>query len=270
MEEYRMTTTAREPEKLRSSKIRVEYNQKLKDFCKKVNVQFAAGLQYLNFYHTDYTFQLRLQTEIRDYIIAHQDEITIKGKSRLELDNTSSYPSLFAIYLCIIADLNTCNTCNDARQQIDFFLCKPVTDWVGDPRCVCSKPCNFRNLLRVQNLKTNLVCIIGSSCIYKYELIDPTVQKKALKENRRFEALEKRRNEDNEARAINHRNGVLMRTMFNALKKKCRDCEEPIRHLPWGPYCCKKPGCDCQLVKKHYCMCCGVKKYSKNAKRRSL
>ena len=173
----------------KKSYIRVVYDARLIAMCERIRALFVFELAYFSSRPFAFAFQLDTQAKIRDYVIAHQSEITLDSGPPLMNHAPHSYPSLFAIYLCVIADLSKCASCDDALRQTDHTQVYPVITQLvecdnDESNCVCSHACCMANTFRVTNMQTGLMSLIGCDCLEKYELVCPVMLRAKKKEAR--------------------------------------------------------------------------------------
>lgn len=224
-----------------ASEISVAYNNLLVEFCGRVCERFATAFAAIQRGDYEWGFVVRHQAEVRDYIILHQAEITLLNGVVLRNQSRFAYPTLFAIYMCIIADLNECRSCDDALQQTDRNDCSRIFTHLGDlmdteSNCVCSHSCMALNTYKIINGRTGLVSIVGQDCIQKNELIEPAVLARVKKETR----VAVKQKKITIARALEP---VLMKRMFNALKRRCPRCDVAIEHTEKRHYCKSEKRC---------------------------
>ena len=226
------------------SKINVVFDEALVAFCGRVRAEFAEGIAYFSANYHDCGSQVRLQTEIRDYIVEHQAEFRLSWGA-LSQRSHYSHPGFFAIFMCITADLTQCTSCDDALQQTDYQECVSAITDIGDGGdeesvCVCGHDCSTANTYRITNKKTGLMSIVGQDCIRKHKLVDPKVFARAKKEAR----VAVKQKKITIARALEL---VLMKRMFNALKRRCPRCDVAIEHTEKRRYCKSEKRCNACL-----------------------
>lgn len=219
------------------SKINVVFDEALVAFCGRVRVEFAEGIAYFLVNYHDYGSQVRLQAEIRDYIVEHQTEFRLSW-GVLSQRSHYSHPGFFAIFMCIAADLTECTSCDDALQQTNYQECVSAITDIGvggdeESTCVCGHACSTGNTYRITNKKTGIMSIVGQDCIKKHKLVDPKVFARAKKEAVKQKKI-------TIARALEL---VLMKRMFNALKRRCPRCDVVIEHAEKRRYCKSEKRC---------------------------
>lgn len=221
------------------SEIGAKYDNLLIALCGRVREKFAEAFEILKSNDYEWGFVIKHQAEVRDYIILHQAEITLLNGVVLKNQSTHAYPTLFAIYMCIMADLNECKKWDDALQQTDRYECRRIFTHKDDlmdteSNCVCSHRCRARNTYAITNRLTGLVSIVGQDCIEKNKLIESTVLSRAKKETRAAVKQYKERKLEL----------VLMKRMFDALKRRCPRCDVVIEHTEKRPYCKSEKRCN--------------------------
>lgn len=224
------------------SEISATYNILLVEFCGRIRERFAVAFEILKSGDYEWGFVIRHQAEVRDYIILHQAEITLLNEVVLKNQSRYAYPTLFAIYMCIIADLNECKNWNDALHQTDRNECRVIFPHMDEPldtssNCVCSHSCRARNTYGIINKLTGLVSIVGSDCIFKNGLIEAPVFARAKKETRMAVKQDKERKLELE----------LRKREFDALKRRCPRCNAVIEFTEKRPYCKSEKRCNACL-----------------------
>jgi len=165
------------------SKITIEFNERFKEFIKKLKIVLAVEISGLIF--TDTNRLMPTQNIIREYIYKNQTEIDINGRKKI---NEIDYPNVFAIMICVIIDdLINYKTFQDVLDESQRFRWEVGMQASNEPndtgyansyadkdfRCACNHPCQPYNMYIICNVKTGLRIAVGDTCIKKTKFIEP-------------------------------------------------------------------------------------------------
>jgi hypothetical protein len=132
---------------------------------------------------------LNCQENIREYFVKHQKRLNFSNKRLLSLTNNKSFPDFFALMICVITDLDRCQSFEEVFEQnfvkdgfIDYCIGRDLQN--RDPTstnffvCACNKQ-RIEYIYEITNQSTYYRLILGSSCIGK-NLIKNAEDKKAF------------------------------------------------------------------------------------------
>lgn len=169
------------------SKIRVIYDEKFKNFVKKLKEDLAEDISNLD--RPVFEACLPVQEKIREYIIENQDSFNKSGSKRI---SENAKPDLFAIAICIlIENLDNYNNFNEILKvthegvwSLSLFSSDDINGNTisGSFKCVCSQDCLPQNMYIASNSQTELNLLIGSECAKKTGFFEPEVIDKLKKE----------------------------------------------------------------------------------------
>jgi hypothetical protein len=164
------------------SKITINFNQKFKDFIKKLKRILSVDISGLIF--TDTNRLMPIQNKIREYIYENQGEIDIDGGKKI---NEKDHPNIFAIMICVIIDeLNNYKSFQEVLDESQRFRWEVGMHASNEPndagyansyaeqhfRCACNHVCQPYNMYIICNVKTGLRIAVGDECIKKTKFIE--------------------------------------------------------------------------------------------------
>ena len=161
------------------SKIRVIFNNRLRNFIKKlkrtVDLSDLDGAQLFRV--------LPVQHNIRQYIVENQQEFDMSHGKRI---NENDHPNLYALALCvIIPDLAIYSSFQEVLDESqnnrwEIGLHATSADDIGEIangeqgfKCVCNHPCSPVNLFIIYNKESGMHLCIGCDCAEKTGFIEP-------------------------------------------------------------------------------------------------
>lgn len=286
----------------KQSKINIVFDDKLKNFISKILIIFDVKIKklfdiYLIFekmmkekkgkkgmyekvFFTN-VFQpfMKIQKEIREYIIKNQYELTIKPRVKLTEKSASAMPNFFAIFCCLCVDMNNMisfkNIFEKIKQSDDkqYNYYDDLDEYIKinfNCICCCSQKVNSENVYFQYNIDLKRCFMIGCNCAKKNELIEIS---KVNNLQNKIKRLKEKKLKKNTSIADNFRKIQLLKEkkkIFDALKNYaknvkylCCKCCKIINRKEYDV--CTNKTCDCKNKKlqRLYCKMCATKQFSK-------
>jgi hypothetical protein len=174
----------------KQSIVELVFDDKLVSFIEEMQTTFRRELIILSNYTTEIDDSMKLQEELRVFMIRNQHKLTFTSPTFRLSKHPPSHPVLFALFIHVISDISLCRTINDAMLQIDAQSLSCPASWLEyDEDNIVKGTCgcghgniNIENLYIVTNYETQLRCFVGCGCIKKHELITKDILKQFKKE----------------------------------------------------------------------------------------
>jgi len=180
------------------SEVPLIFDDNLVNFVKEIQSKYDFELHATNPMNREYEAQILFQKELNQYIFDNQHRLNFSKPTTLVANSWKTFPSLYALHLCIISKIDDCRDLYDAIKQtcpnyieslIDASetlkldnksdISANIYSGESDTFCVCSHPCCVENLYYRKNKLTNIMMIVGSDCIDKDKILNEDNLKRA-------------------------------------------------------------------------------------------
>ena len=190
------------------------------------------------------------QSNIRDYIIKYQNDLSIENNRKLTCNDM---PELFAISISLLVNIDSCYNFQDIFLKIrseSLIIEDDEIEIVRDQQCICGHGCKLKNVFLIINSITDKIAMVGCDCILKKRIIESSIIDEAIKK----------------------RNAKLRKHKAKLENKICIECDKILRKNDKEPICnscikkkekeAKIPRClECQCVlktNKSKCLNCKI------------
>ena len=174
------------------SKITTEFNERFKEFIKKLKRNVDVEALALK----DTYMLMPIQKDIREYIIENQSEFDLVDRKKITENN---HPNIFAIMICVIIhSLNEYSSFQEILDESQKYRWEIGMHSSNDPndtgyansygeqnfRCACNTSCSPENMFLISNLETGMNIAVGCECITKTKFIEPHELKELEKKSK--------------------------------------------------------------------------------------
>ena len=166
-----------------TSFVELVFDDKLVSFTKDAKLKFNRELiilsQELNEVSRNHVQKcMEIQEAIREYMIKNQYNLTfVKDTFRLS-KRPPSHSTLFALFMCIMSDIDECSSFDDVMYQIDSdnlecsaLLLEYEEDDANEGACACGHRVILENIYVINNYYTGLKSWVGCDCVNKNKLV---------------------------------------------------------------------------------------------------
>jgi len=195
------------------SSLTIRFDDNLFNFINTIKDKY--DITRLNVY--DLILLQRYQQDIRELFVKYKNLLTFNtpyDKINFTINNPKSYlvyPNTFALFICLISDLNKCTDWdtlldqNTNKMELWDCDCDDNDDNILNNstrfKCCCGHICQPMNLYQLTNKYTNHKIIIGCDCANKFQLINKD-QLKILLKKREINKYYSKLMKENEIRLI--------------------------------------------------------------------